>query len=727
MRMNLSARSGLFRSKKHSHRRQHRLQISRPNRYHIVPLPIAWSCALVLALSGYGVCYGASGADSELPIASSNNMTDNTAPIRMSGAAVGPVLSAFSCSSSIEIGSATDVCTVKVSSASASGQSVSLSSSSAAVTVPATVTVPANATAAQFTAKVSSVLTAETVTLTANVGSSSMRLALQLNAYIRTLAVNRSAVAFLDVVVKTAATQSVTLTSTGTTPVTISTMAMTGTGFTISASTLPITLSPQQTATLSVQFHPTAAGVTTGKITIASNSSTNSTAVISLSGLALAGASAQGTTAGSFAYAGSPILNTLAPANPSAAISSKFFGMTVANLAPNSTYAAPGMTPFPAFPVSTLRLWDVVYWAMIQSYQGQSNWAKMDNSIAIAQQNGVGDFIFTFGRVPAWASTNPTDPCTNGEGPGSCAPPNMDAFDDFATQVVQRYCGKVKYYEPWNEPDGPAFWDGSNGQMLTIAQHVYQIAKDPANCGCTNGSCSPGGGANPNKVLMPSISALNPVNISWLNSYLAAAGTPYPYADIASFHGYVWHGYQPEQIVTGVQNLRQALAQYGLSNLELWNTEASFELDTYLNQDQQASWAMRYHAAQAALGVTRFIWYAYDQCSWGTLWSSPLCTANQGPTGQLTEAGTAYGTIENWFIGANLTQCQQYKNGLWTCELQRSGGYDAWMLWSSTGTNISVPVPQNLGLTVYRDWQGRVNSLPAELTVSQMPVLLENQ
>jgi hypothetical protein len=136
---------------------------------------------------------------------------------------------------------------------------------------------------------------------------------------------------------------------------------------------------------------------------------------------------------------------------------------------------------------------------------------------------------------------------------------------------------------------------------------------------------------------------------------------------------------------------------------------------------------MRYHAAQAALGVTRFVWYAYDQCGWGTLWSSPLCTANQGPTGQLTEAGNAYSTIENWFTGANLTQCQQYQNGLWACELQRSGGYDAWMLWSSTGTNLSVPVPQNLGLTVYRDWQGNVHTLPAELTVNQMPVLLENQ
>jgi hypothetical protein len=66
-------------------------------------------------------------------------------------------------------------------------------------------------------------------------------------------------------------------------------------------------------------------------------------------------------------------------------------------------------------------------------------------------------------------------------------------------------------------------------------------------------------------------------------------------------------------------------------------------------------------------------------------------------------------------------------NGLWACELQRAGGYDAWMLWSSTGNTISVPIDDSTGLTVYRDWQNNVNTLPSEVIVDQMPVLLENQ
>jgi len=52
----------------------------------------------------------------------------------------------------------------------------------------------------------------------------------------------------------------------------------------MSASAFPITLAPNETTTLSMEFNPTTAGAATGRITIASNSSTGSPAVISLSG-----------------------------------------------------------------------------------------------------------------------------------------------------------------------------------------------------------------------------------------------------------------------------------------------------------------------------------------------------------------------------------------------------------------------------------------------------------
>ncbi|MFZ0745003.1 MAG: choice-of-anchor D domain-containing protein [Terracidiphilus sp.] len=98
-----------------------------------------------------------------------------------------------------------------------------------------------------------------------------------------TLSVNATSVAFGNVVINDAATQSLTLTSTGTSSVTVSAATLTGTGFTMSGATFPLTLTPNQAVTLSLQFDPTATGAATGQLTIASNSSTKASVVIALS------------------------------------------------------------------------------------------------------------------------------------------------------------------------------------------------------------------------------------------------------------------------------------------------------------------------------------------------------------------------------------------------------------------------------------------------------------
>ena len=75
-----------------------------------------------------------------------------------------------------------------------------------------------------------------------------------------------------------------TLTSTGTAALTINSATLTGTGFSVSGATFPVTLNPNQTATLQVQFDPASAGAAAGTLTIASNASSNGTASDRLSG-----------------------------------------------------------------------------------------------------------------------------------------------------------------------------------------------------------------------------------------------------------------------------------------------------------------------------------------------------------------------------------------------------------------------------------------------------------
>jgi hypothetical protein len=211
--------------------------------------------------------------------------------------------------------------------------------------------------------------------------------------------------------------------------------------------------------------------------------------------------------------------------------------------------------------------------------------------------------------------------------------------------------------------------------------------------------------------------------LGWLDSYLSSAGANYPYADIAAFHGY---GYtQPEQIAQGVAQLKKVLAKHGLAALELWDTEGSWGMTAANAQEQEASWLMRFHIVQQLSGVSRFDWYAYDNCEWGTLWG-PACGNSPDNWQGVRPAGDAYGTLENWITGATLTHCDQYKNGLWACELQRPGGYEGWILWVSSGTTLAVQVPSQLQLTQYRDWQDNVVPLSGNVTVDEMPVLVEN-
>ena len=105
-----------------------------------------------------------------------------------------------------------------------------------------------------------------------------------------TLSVSTASLSFGSMTVNTAATKTLTLSSTGTSAVTVSGAAITGAGFTIVGGSLPVTLNPAQTLTLSVQFKPTAAGATTGQLTISSNSNSGATSVVSLSGTGAAAA-----------------------------------------------------------------------------------------------------------------------------------------------------------------------------------------------------------------------------------------------------------------------------------------------------------------------------------------------------------------------------------------------------------------------------------------------------
>ncbi len=98
-----------------------------------------------------------------------------------------------------------------------------------------------------------------------------------------TLTVSPQTLAFGSVVTGSSSGQNITLSNSSSVAVSISGLTITGTGFSRSAVTLPLSLPPGQTAILTVTFAPQATGTVSGSLQISSNAS-NASATVALSG-----------------------------------------------------------------------------------------------------------------------------------------------------------------------------------------------------------------------------------------------------------------------------------------------------------------------------------------------------------------------------------------------------------------------------------------------------------
>jgi hypothetical protein len=100
------------------------------------------------------------------------------------------------------------------------------------------------------------------------------------------LTASPTSIAFGNVLVGSSSPQTVTVTNTGNSSVSISQINVSGVGFSSSGLLLPVTLTAGQSTTFSVLFAPTVAGSVTGSVSVVSNA-TNSPTTIGLSGSGL--------------------------------------------------------------------------------------------------------------------------------------------------------------------------------------------------------------------------------------------------------------------------------------------------------------------------------------------------------------------------------------------------------------------------------------------------------
>jgi hypothetical protein len=103
-----------------------------------------------------------------------------------------------------------------------------------------------------------------------------------------TLSINPTSLAFGNITTATTSVpQTVTISNTGNSSVAISQITLSGTGYSMTGGSAPVTLTPSQNLVLTIEFSPTAAGSVNGSISIVSNA-TGSPASVTLTGTGVA-------------------------------------------------------------------------------------------------------------------------------------------------------------------------------------------------------------------------------------------------------------------------------------------------------------------------------------------------------------------------------------------------------------------------------------------------------
>ena len=300
-----------------------------------------------------------------------------------------------------------------------------------------------------------------------------------------------------------------------------------------------------------------------------------------------------------------------------------------------------------------MRLWDSgVAWYLLNPSLGTYNWNTLDTWLNDAQQHGV-DVLYTFGEVPTWASSDPTNQycAAYQQDPGSCDPPNDLKADgsgsdqhwkDFVTAIVTHAAGHIHYWGTWNEASnagqagvkGVGQWKGTIAQMVRMAKDARHIIRT----------------LDPSAIVLSPSTRVNIANDNtWLGKYLAAGGGNY--ADVIAFHGYVQAKAGvpvPEMLIPwleGKTGYKQVLKKYGQSKKPLVDTEASWgstQSTGLTDPDEQAGFVARFYLLHRLEGVARYYWYEWDGSTVRTLWS---------PADAVVANGTANGNTISVLLG----------------------------------------------------------------------------
>lgn len=377
----------------------------------------------------------------------------------------------------------------------------------------------------------------------------------------------------------------------------------------------------------------------------------------------------------------------------------------------------PYMENFPAVPVGSWRAYQPeLHWFSLEPRPGEWQFGKLDIAMRLMAARKV-DVMLTLGEVPTWASSEPglKGPYV----PGQIAPPRrLVDWENYVRTVAQRYQGRIRHYELWNEPTVREV-DGKRahftaGQLVELGQAAYRIIKD----------------IDPQARLTTPAMVGGEKGVARMEAYLSAGGKRC--CDIVAFHYYGL----PEQIPPYHAALLKVLARHGLAHLPVWNTESGFLIadpttpsssypvsggafSRVLPEQEAAAWVARSLILAASAGIERFFWF---------MWDGKYVGLTQYTDHRINAAGLAYGTVAGWLAGRSIGPVQHAGNIVY-CPVADAGATTAWLAWTHNYKTARWAPPRHWDADRIESLEGGRMPLPVtgdvELTAS--PLLIRKR
>ncbi len=354
-------------------------------------------------------------------------------------------------------------------------------------------------------------------------------------------------------------------------------------------------------------------------------------------------------------------------------------------------------------------------WSRVQpteddwAFQGE---ATVDRCLA-AGMNVLGVFFAT----PLWAVD--AVPGTRTHSYRAGPPRDMDEYLEYVRRVVERYRGRIRYWEVWNEPDATGFWKGTAEDYAELLRATYPVAKQ----------------ANPDCVIIGG-GGLHLSQREWIET--AAEAGMLDWCDWLSYHAYFNASDSTDVALDNVRYFQDLLARYGKSDIPLICTEGGVTDTTFyegldfeelppervrppMSWKRGACRLVQVAALEMSEGVRkRFYYYHKPPKAARSYFDYSALEVNGAPRPKLL----AWAAMERQLRGLDFARRVGAKG--WRAMVFEGNGRAVAVAWADDGTEARLPrpLPEHASLV---DLMGVASPLPegGRLTLTDEPVYIE--